>query len=79
MSIIIRRIFEMMGTCALLSAGIKFLSNMGYLNSPKIFEVCLIGCLVLFVAFNIYAMYSCAMFLMSKWHYYLFNYVSPIL
>ena len=76
MSIIIRRIFEMMGTCALLSAGIKFLSNMGYLNSPKVFSVCLIGCLVLFVAFNIYAMYSCAMFLMSKWHYYLFNYVA---
>lgn len=76
MSIIIRRIFEMMGTCAALSAAIKFVSNMGYLNSQKLFMVSVIGALAVFAVFNIYAMYSCAMFLMSRWHYYLFNYIA---
>lgn len=76
MTIIIRRIFEMMGTCAALSAAIKFLYNMGYLYSEKVFMVSVIGAILVFVVFNIYAMYSCAMFLMSKWHYYLFNYVA---
>lgn len=76
MAIIIRRFFELFGACAAISAAIKFVSNMGYLDSGNLLNICVGVGIVLFAAFNIFSMYSCAVFLMSPWHYYLFNYIA---
>lgn len=76
MAIVIRRFFELFGVCAAISAAIKFASNMGYLNSTSVLNVCVAGGLFLFIVFNVFAMYNCAMFLMSTWHFYLFNYIA---
>ena len=76
MAIIVRRFIELAGVCAAISAVIKLVYNMGYLNSSSLLNVCVISGLAIFTVFNVYAMYSCAMFLMSSWHYYLFNYIA---
>lgn len=79
MAIIVRRFCEVLGSCTILSSGVNFLYMFGILSSQKTINMAIFFGIILFFSFNVHSMYNCYMFLINKWHFWLFNIVGYLL